>query len=54
LLFQKKSEAGHVSSSRGKAKLFIAKHISVSEGLEDETIHDCLSFSVFYKELGTL
>jgi len=35
-------------------KLFIAKHISISEGLEDETIHDFLSSSVFFKEFGIL
>lgn len=54
LLFQSKSQARHVSSNGGKAKLFIAAHISISEGLEDETIHDFLSFSAFFKEDGRL
>lgn len=37
----------------GKAKLFIAEHISISEGLEDETIHDSL-FSVLQRPQKTL
>lgn len=52
LLFQNKSQAGNVSSNRGKVELFLAEHISISEGLEDETIPGFLSFSVLFKELG--
>lgn len=54
LLFQNKSQAGNVSSNRGKVELFIAKHISISEALKDKTIPGFLSFSVFFKELGRL
>lgn len=54
LIFPNKSQAGNVSSNRGKVELFIAQHISISEELEDETIPGFLSFSALFKEPGRL